>query len=104
VYSTLARELYRIKIIRTTSPIDGLSTWLELFPMSVSKAVAAEYLCTLHTIDRSEVMAIGNDYNDMDLLSWAGTAFVVPSAPDELLKKFTAVEGGLSNAIETWLG
>ncbi len=103
-YSMIARELRRIKVIRTTSPMDGRSTWLELFPKPVSKASAAEYLCSLHGIDQADVMALGNDYNDMDLLSWAGTSFVVSSAPDELLKNFPAIRGGLSKAVDKWLG
>jgi len=103
-YHTLARKLHRIKVIRTTSPMDGRSTWLELFPAPVSKAAAAKYLCLLYGIDRTDVMALGNDYNDMDLLSWAGTAFVVSTAPEELLKNFPTVDNGLSEAIDTWLG
>jgi len=103
-YSMLARELHRLKVIRTTSPMDGRSTWLELFPESVSKAAAAEYLCVLHGIEKADVLTIGNDYNDMDLLSWAGTGFVVSTAPDELLKNFPSIDNGLSEAVNKWLG
>ncbi len=103
-YNLLSRELDRLKVVRTTSPMDGRSTWLELFPEPVSKAAAAEYLCNLHGIEHTEVLALGNDYNDMELLSWAGTGFVVSSAPDELLKNFPSVDNGLSEAVDKWLG
>jgi hydroxymethylpyrimidine pyrophosphatase-like HAD family hydrolase len=49
-------------------------------------------------------MAVGNDYNDLDLLEWADHAYVVGNAPAELRARYTAVasneEGGFSAAVK----
>jgi hydroxymethylpyrimidine pyrophosphatase-like HAD family hydrolase len=58
-------------------------------------------------MNRGNVLAIGNDYNDMDLLSWAKTSFVVSNAPAELKNLFPSVashnECGFTHAVEKWL-
>ena len=52
-------------------------------------------------------MAIGNDYNDMDLLEWTGSGYVVDNAPVELKDRFCPVasnnHGGVADAVERWL-
>jgi len=51
-------------------------------------------------------MAVGNDYNDLDLLRWAAKSFVVNNAPGELLARFPAVRSGdesdFSEAVALW--
>ena len=37
------------------------------------------------------MISVGNDYNDEDLLSWSGQAYVVNNAPDSLKRKFKSV-------------
>jgi Cof subfamily protein (haloacid dehalogenase superfamily) len=107
LYQILRNELASLKVIRTTSPIDGESIWVEVFPGVVSKAHGAEYIRTLHNIPRAATLAIGNDYNDIDLLSWAATSYVVENAPDELKSMFPSVsskkEKGFTEAVERWL-
>ena len=57
-------------------------------------------------IDKAHVLAVGNDYNDLDLLEWAGTAFLVDNAPDMLKNRCVSVasndQGGVSEAIHLW--
>jgi len=52
-------------------------------------------------------MAIGNDYNDQDLLEWAGNAFVTANSPAKLKGLFRPVaandEGGVAEAIHVWM-
>jgi len=103
VYQLLKQGLHQLKVIRTTSPMDGKSTWIELFPRSVSKSRAAEYLSLLHTIRFDTILAVGNDYNDIDLLSWAPASYVVDTAPDELKASFESVRDGFTEAVERWL-
>ncbi len=102
-----SQVLNSLKIIRTTSPIDGQSTWIEIFPKDVSKARASEWIGAKHDILPKDVLAIGNDFNDLDLLTWAETGILVANAPDELKEKFPIVrsnnEDGFSEAVETWL-
>jgi hydroxymethylpyrimidine pyrophosphatase-like HAD family hydrolase len=57
-------------------------------------------------IHEKAVMAIGNDYNDLDLLQWAARSFVVNDAPQELLDLFPTVYSGdesdFSEAVALW--
>ena len=51
-------------------------------------------------------MAVGNDYNDLDLLRWAARSFVVKDSPIELLSLFPVVQSGdesdFSEAVALW--
>jgi len=81
----------RTEIIRTTSPLDGVSLWIELFPESVNKASGIAWIAKELGQKKTHVWAIGNDYNDVSLLNWVGHPFVVSNAPEELKKKYTVV-------------
>lgn len=73
-----------VKVIRATSPMDHQSIWMEIYHRDVSKGNAVEFLCRKHQIVREQVMGLGNDYNDTDLLSFVGQPVVVSNAPEEL--------------------
>lgn len=83
-YPGLERELRGLSVVRTTSPLDHRSRWIEIFPPEVSKSRAAERIRRSHGVDLAQVSAVGNDYNDADLLDWAGNAYVVDNAPRDL--------------------
>ena len=51
-----------------------------MFSREVSKSPAAAWLAARHGIPRGGVCAVGNDYNDRDLLEWAGASYVVANA------------------------
>ena len=53
-------------------------------------------------------MALGNDYNDIDMLHWAGESWVVESSPAELRENFATIitdgkGGNLTAAVQRWL-
>jgi hydroxymethylpyrimidine pyrophosphatase-like HAD family hydrolase len=108
LYDQVYERLPDFTVIRTTSPMDGESMWIEIFPGSVSKGKSTAWLARQWALDSGDVLAVGNDYNDLDLLSWAGTASVVLNAPNELKERFTTVAShnneGVSEAVEQWLG
>ncbi len=84
IHLRLENRLPEMKVIRATSPIDGKSLWIEIFPREVSKAKAAQKICCDINISRENVMVIGNDYNDIDMLKWGGSnSFVVANAPKD---------------------
>ena len=95
-----------MKVIRTTSPIDKKSLWIEVFPFGVSKAMAAELVAEIVKSNWENTAAIGNDYNDLDMLCWAAKSYVVDNAPDELKDRFINVrsnnDSGFSEAVEKW--
>ena len=104
---TLQTALPDFNIIQTTSPLDGRSTWIEIFPATVSKSLAAAWLAEMFHLDADRTLSIGNDYNDLDLLEWAGCSFVVQNAPHDLTDRFPVVasnnDSGVAEAIDRWL-
>lgn len=102
-HAELALALPGFQVIRTTSPLDGASTWIEIFPLGVHKAAAATWLRQLASRGALDCVAVGNDYNDVDLLDWAQHAFVVGNAPSELCARYATVasndQAGFSEAV-----
>lgn len=103
-FNAIARRLKGVQVIRATSPLDGKSIWLEIFPQGVSKSSGIQWLCNyLEGIHTNQLLVLGNDYNDVDMLELAGKAFVVSNAPDDLKKKYQVVplnnEAGFSFAV-----
>jgi HAD superfamily hydrolase (TIGR01484 family) len=84
-------RLPHFSVIRATSPLDGQSTWIEVFPPDVSKARAAQRIADWWEHDRAHSVTVGNDFNDLDMLKWSGRAYVVGNAPRELINEFIAV-------------
>ena len=107
VIAKLEKALPGFNIIQTTSPLDGQSTWIEIFPSSVSKSLTAAWLSAAYGLNAGQALSVGNDYNDLDLLEWAGCSFVVDNAPDDLKSRFPVVAShndcGVAEAISRWL-
>ena len=103
----LKQKLSGLTVIRTTYPLDHQSTWYEIFPRNVSKSSGAAWVCSEFNLDSNEVFAIGNDYNDLDLLRWCTRSRVVANAPAELTSEFEIVashdDDGFAQAIVEWL-
>ena len=101
------RGLPGLSIIRSTSPLDHKSTWIELFHPDVSKGKTAAWLASKLDVNPMDTMAIGNDYNDLDLLDWATHGFIVENAPDDLKCRFRQVASnnnyGVAEAVDCWL-
>jgi hydroxymethylpyrimidine pyrophosphatase-like HAD family hydrolase len=90
-YETLVTELTRLNVVLTTSPLDHRSRWIEIFPPAASKSRASEWLRHRHAVAHAEVLAVGNDYNDRDLLEWAENAYVVANAAPPLRARYRVV-------------
>ena len=107
MYERVRPHLEPLAVIRATSPFDGESLWLEIFPSGVSKATACEWIAQRHQINQRATLAIGNDYNDLALLAWGGTSYVVANAPPDLHAMYPAVASndadGFSEAINLWI-
>lgn len=69
--------------VRTEYPSRELSI-LDLLPPGVSKGWALERLAGRLGIDRKETMAIGDNWNDVDMLEWAGQAVIMGNAAQDL--------------------
>ena len=103
----LTLEFEGLHVVRTTSPLDHASRWIELFPAGVSKGSASEWIRRRHAIDPDRTVAVGNDYNDLDLLDWAARACVVSNAPPSMRARYEVVgandEDGFTDAIRPLL-
>ena len=101
-------HLSEFAVIQTTSPLDGRSMWIEIFPGGVSKSLTAAWLAEKLGIPRHRTASVGNDFNDLDLLEWTPARFVVGNAPADLTRRFPVVasndQSGVAEAIERWLG
>jgi hypothetical protein len=107
VAAKIADACRQCNVIKATSPLDGQSMWIEIFPPTVSKSQAVEWLADSVGLRRDLVCAVGNDYNDEDLLQWAGHSFIVANGPPSLTELFQRVasndNGGVSEAVSRWL-
>jgi HAD superfamily hydrolase (TIGR01484 family) len=104
----LAAELAPdLRVVLTTSPLDRESRWLEIFPEHVSKARASAWICERTGVDARRVVALGNDFNDLDLLAWAAHPHVVANAPESMRACYRVVasndEDGFAQVAELLL-
>jgi hydroxymethylpyrimidine pyrophosphatase-like HAD family hydrolase len=105
----IKKDLSDFSVIHATSPLDHKSSWIEIFHKGVSKSNAASWLVKKLGLSRQNVISIGNDFNDQDLLAWSGKGFVVDNAPARLRKIFKTVPSnnlcGVSEAAQKagWL-
>jgi Cof subfamily protein (haloacid dehalogenase superfamily) len=104
VYENIRRELQALNVIRATSPFDHKSIWVEIFSKKAAKHSTAEFLASELNISLRNTVAVGNDYNDIELLNWASRSFAVENAISELKARHEVVahadQGGFSEAIE----
>jgi len=67
----------------TEYPARDLSI-LDLLPQGVSKGWALARLAGRLGVDRKQTMAIGDNWNDVDMLEWAGQGVIMGNAAQEL--------------------
>ena len=107
IAAVIAEHFQQFSVIKATSPLDGESIWIEIFAPTVSKSLAVQWLIAYLGSAKENVCAIGNDYNDEDLLCFAGHGFVVANSPSPLLNGYKKVasnnENGVSEAARRWL-
>lgn len=65
-------------------PQHGAGEWVELLPEGVSKASGLAALCERLGVDRTEVLAVGDSWNDVPMLEWAGIGVAMGHAPDHV--------------------
>lgn len=107
LFEVLKAELAGYTVIRTTSPLDHASSWIEIFPKGTDKGSTLKWLAEGYGLDADDVFSIGNDYNDLHMLRWAKSSFVVANAAEPLKNEFRVVpdndEDGFSKAVMLWL-
>lgn len=107
LFQQIITGLDEFKVIRTTSPINDENIWIEVFEKNVSKGHTLEMLANILNVSKYDVMSIGNDYNDIDMLEFTPNSFVVGNAPDELKERYKTVgnseNSGFTQAVKLFL-
>lgn len=62
----------------------GYTAWLDLAPTGVSKASGLEVVVDRLGVDRTDVLAVGDGNNDVEMLRWAGRGVAMGQAPLEV--------------------
>ena len=93
-----------ITVLRTEYPGRDLSI-VDVLNAGCSKGHALERWANYRGIGRGQVMAIGDNYNDIEMLAFAGQPFIMGNASQELLGRGWTVtrsnaESGVAAAIE----
>jgi hydroxymethylpyrimidine pyrophosphatase-like HAD family hydrolase len=101
-----------ITLHRTEYPGRDLSI-LDILPAGCSKGAAILTLAATRGIDASQILAIGDNWNDVSMLEIAGSAVLMDNAPEDLKSLartrgwrigLTNTNDGVAEAIETALG
>jgi Cof subfamily protein (haloacid dehalogenase superfamily) len=110
------RELNRVLEIELNNEIKTLATvyesqnftLLDILNPSISKGYGVKDFARRHKIKTSEIMAIGDNFNDLDMLKIAGTPVVMGNAAPALQEQFANVtlsndENGVAAAIKRFV-
>jgi hydroxymethylpyrimidine pyrophosphatase-like HAD family hydrolase len=73
----------QIAMHRTEYAARNLSI-LDLLPPGCSKGAALDSLARIRGLERSQIMAIGDNLNDLEMLEYAGRAVVMANASEEI--------------------
>jgi hypothetical protein len=97
-----------ITVLRTEYPIRDLSI-VDVLNRGCSKGHALERWANYRGIPREQVMAIGDNFNDVEMLAFAGVPFIMGNACDELRQNGWQVtlpndQCGVAAAIDQVLG
>ena len=93
--------------LQGTDYVVGWTAWLDLAPVGVSKASGLAYVARELGLDASDVLAIGDGRNDLEMLRWAGRGVAMGQAIDEVKEAADAVTGtvydeGAAQELDLW--
>jgi Cof subfamily protein (haloacid dehalogenase superfamily) len=83
-------------------------TYLEIMPAKASKTAAINVLQKKFNIGKSEIIAMGDNYNDIDMLEYAGLGIAMGNAPEDVKKHgndvtLTNDEDGVAVALKKYV-
>ncbi len=103
----LASSGHQASFARTEYPEEELAL-LDVLGVEATKARALEYLASVLEIELASTMAIGDNWNDVEMLERAGLGVIMKNADPELRSRGFAETGtneecGVAEAIERYL-
>ncbi|MFW6007126.1 MAG: Cof-type HAD-IIB family hydrolase [Halanaerobiales bacterium] len=66
---------------------ESKSNYIEFMAKGVSKGKALKYITEKYSLKPKEVIAIGDSWNDLSMLSWAGVGIAMGNASDDIKKQ-----------------
>ncbi|HVS98438.1 MAG TPA: Cof-type HAD-IIB family hydrolase [Puia sp.] len=83
------------------------ATYLEVMDSRGSKANAVRFISERMRLDPSEIIAIGDNYNDIGMIEFAGIGIAMGNAPDDIKRKANDVtatnnDDGVRKALEKY--
>lgn len=97
-----------VNILATVYPLLDF-TLIDILPSDASKGIGVEKLALMNNLSAENVMTVGDNFNDLEMLEYAGTAVVMGNASPELLERedfYTTLsndENGVALAIERFI-
>jgi HAD superfamily hydrolase (TIGR01484 family) len=96
----------RLSILLTEYAVRDFSL-VDVCAEGTTKGSGLAAVASLYEIDRDKVMAIGDNYNDREMLEWAGVGVVMGNAADDIRAQAFEVTGtndeaGLAQAIRRY--
>ncbi|TQC51596.1 Cof-type HAD-IIB family hydrolase [Mycoplasmopsis mucosicanis] len=102
IYDSIAKLNLNINIIK-------MSNYIEITHKNASKEHAVEWMCkNIFNVELSNVMAIGDNFNDLKMLKSIGFGYIMDNAPAELKKEVnlyacSVEQNGLGEAINDYI-
>ncbi len=100
----MLREKYGSKL----SVVQSRPSFLEITSTEATKGQALRFLADKWNLDREDIIAIGDSYNDIDMLQYAGLGVAMANAPQKVRDSANMVtlsnrEDGVAYFIEEYL-
>jgi len=105
----LRSELNETATVLTTVYPQLDFTLIDILPPDASKGIGVEKLALLNNLSAENVMVMGDNFNDLEMLEYAGIAVLMGNASPELLERaefYTTLsndENGVALAIEKFI-
>ncbi|MCQ2449391.1 MAG: HAD family hydrolase [Clostridia bacterium] len=98
VFLSLAKPEQDFLPAHTTAFIDGRARhYCELLPKGINKAVSTQKLCELLNIKKGGFFAIGDYYNDEEMVLAADVGAITKNAPEDLRQKADYISETVEN-------
>lgn len=106
-YKSIVESEYKLKIVDASGAFRN-EMWFSIINKNASKGKAILKLARYLKIPKKNIIAIGNDINDLSMFEVSNTSVCVNNAPDSIRKKATVItesndEDGVRKYLETLL-
>ena len=93
--------------LREVSYYIGWSSWVDIVPEGVDKARGLERVCGELGVAAADVLVLGDGYNDIEMIRWAGRGVAMGDAPRDVRAAADHVtgdfdSGGAVQELERW--